>query len=264
MWEDAIPQIVKEEQDPAGRAEKQRPRRTKTDDNLVLWVQLLLCGLAVAGAVCAKQMQLPVLPWLRTTFTAAMQAPGPQFFTEERNFAKFTQETAAAAREVLGELTTARTPHKAPAKSAPAGSSLESYTPEFGALCFPLQSSGGTYNSTYGWRIDPITGQGQDFHTGVDLAAAQGEPISAAGPGVVRYAGTHASYGNYVRILHADGDETIYAHMQYLFVRTGQSVRAGQALGTVGDTGNATGPHLHFELLHKGVRYDPTQALQAA
>ena len=81
---------------------------------------------------------------------------------------------------------------------------------------------------------------------------------------MVRTAGSHKSYGNYVRILHADGDETLYAHMQYLFVRAGERVTAGQTLGTVGQTGNATGPHLHFEILHKGLRYDPAQALQDA
>ena len=52
--------------------------------------------------------------------------------------------------------------------------------------------------------------------------------------------------------------------MQYLFVRAGERVTAGQTLGTVGQTGNATGPHLHFEILHKGLRYDPAQALQDA
>lgn len=55
-----------------------------------------------------------------------------------------------------------------------------------------------------------------------------------------------------------------YAHMQYLFVSTGAVVTAGQVLGVVGETGNATGPHLHFEILHKGLRYDPAQALQDA
>ena len=80
----------------------------------------------------------------------------------------------------------------------------------------------------------------------------------------MRTAALGSSYGNYVRILHEAGDETLYAHMQYVFVRPGQKVRQGQQIGTVGQTGNVTGPHLHFELLHAGIRYDPTQALGLA
>ena len=76
--------------------------------------------------------------------------------------------------------------------------------------------------------------------------------------------GAHNSYGNYLRILHQNGDETLYAHLQYLYVRPGQRVGAGQVIGASGQTGNVTGPHLHFELLHGGVRYDPSQALQQA
>ena len=86
----------------------------------------------------------------------------------------------------------------------------------------------------------------------------------AAADGVVRCAGKSASYGNWLRILHPGGDETLYAHLQYLFVHAGQRVAAGQQLGTVGQTGHVTGAHLHFELLHEGVRHDPTAALRAA
>ena len=100
---------------------------------------------------------------------------------------------------------------------------------------------------------------------GHDLAAATGTPVLAAADGVVRVAGKHASYGNYLRVLHADGDETLYAHMQYLFVSTGAVLsRRGRCWASLGQTGNATGPHLHFEILHKGRRYDPAQALQDA
>ena len=70
-----------------------------------------------------------------------------------------------------------------------------------------------------------------------------------------------AAYGNYVRLTHGDGQETLYAHMQYLYVRAGEVVQAGQSLGTVGQTGRATGAHLHFEFLTGGIRYDPSAAL---
>ena len=62
-------------------------------------------------------------------------------------------------------------------------------------------------------------------------------------------------------ILHSDGVTTRYCHMQYVFVRQGETVDENTILGTVGQTGMVTGPHLHFELLHNDVRYDPAQAL---
>ena len=154
----------------------------------------------------------------------------------------------------------ARTAHGQP--SPPAYARADSYTPGF-PLQFPLPGQS-RKTSGYGWRTDPMGGLGDDFHIGNDLAAAQGTPVLAAADGVVRMAGSHKSYGNYLRILHADGDETLYAHMQYLFVKAGECVTAGQSLGTVGETGNATGPHLHFEILHRGLRYDPAEALQNA
>ena len=141
--------------------------------------------------------------------------------------------------------------------------SAEAYLPGV-VLQYPLPGKPAVETSAYGTRIDPVQGKTQEFHTGADLSAVQGTPVYAAASGVVRIARNHASYGNYVRLLHPGGDETIYAHLQYLFVRQGQQIQAGQCLGTVGQTGNATGPHLHFELLHAGVRYDPTRALAKA
>ena len=141
--------------------------------------------------------------------------------------------------------------------------SAEAYLPGV-MLQYPLPGKPAVETSAYGTRIDPVQGKTQEFHTGADLSAVQGTPVYAAASGVVRIARNHASYGNYVRLLHPGGDETIYAHLQYLFVRQGQQIQAGQCLGTVGQTGNATGPHLHFELLHAGVRYDPTRALAKA
>lgn len=99
------------------------------------------------------------------------------------------------------------------------------------------------------------------FHRGVDLACEEGTPVLAALDGVVTAARRGAAYGNYVRLTHGDGQETLYAHMQYLYVRAGEVVAAGQRLGTAGQTGRATGAHLHFEFLTGGIRYDPSAAL---
>ena len=84
----------------------------------------------------------------------------------------------------------------------------------------------------------------------------EGTLVLAAMDGVVTAARRSATYGNYLCLSHSGGQETLYAHLQYLFVRAGEVVQAGQPLGTAGETGRSTGAHLHFELLEQGVRYD--------
>ena len=115
-------------------------------------------------------------------------------------------------------------------------------------------------SDAYGWRADPFTGA-EAFHRGVDLACAEGTPVLAALGGTVTAARRSGTYGNYLRISHPGGQETVYAHMQYLYVRAGEVVSAGQCLGTAGQTGRSTGAHLHFEFLTQGIRYDPAKAL---
>jgi LysM repeat protein len=88
-------------------------------------------------------------------------------------------------------------------------------------------------------------------HNGVDFANKVGSPVLAAASGVVSVAktgGYNFGYGNYVKITHGNGSETIYGHMAGVDVVAGQAVSKGQQIGTVGSTGNSTGPHLHFEI----------------
>ncbi|QMU68880.1 peptidoglycan DD-metalloendopeptidase family protein [Streptacidiphilus sp. P02-A3a] len=85
-------------------------------------------------------------------------------------------------------------------------------------------------------------------HTGVDLAVAVGTPVHAVAAGTVVFASWGGDYGNLVKIRHADGDYTLYAHLSRFDVRVGQTVGAGTTVGWSGATGNVTGPHLHFEV----------------
>ena len=109
--------------------------------------------------------------------------------------------------------------------------------------------------------FDPFTGK-PAFHSGLDLACAEGTAVRAVQDGVVTAAAYSPSYGNHLRILHPDGCETRYAHLQYLYVRPGEVVQAGQTLGTVGQTGRATGAHLHLELWQQGAACDPAALLE--
>lgn len=128
--------------------------------------------------------------------------------------------------------------------------------------CFPLRTDAWRISDPYGQRADPFTGK-PAFHAGIDLACAEGTAVQAVRGGVVTAAASSASYGNYLRLLHPDGTETRYAHLQYLYVRPGEVVQAGQLLGTAGQTGRATGPHLHLELWEQGTACDPAALLEA-
>jgi murein DD-endopeptidase MepM/ murein hydrolase activator NlpD len=104
--------------------------------------------------------------------------------------------------------------------------------------------------------------RGRRPHQGVDFAALAGTPVGAAGVGVVRSAGWDGSgYGNLVVVAHRLGWETWYAHLESIAVVPGQSVTGGNLVGTVGATGNATGPHLHFESRLHGTPVDPAPRL---
>jgi murein DD-endopeptidase MepM/ murein hydrolase activator NlpD len=94
------------------------------------------------------------------------------------------------------------------------------------------------------------------YHTGLDFRAGYGTPIRAVKAGTVLYAGNSGDWaGNHVAIKHADGMTTMSSHMSSMAVRAGQTVRAGQVIGYVGQTGRAFGAHLHFELYPAGVKY---------
>lgn len=99
------------------------------------------------------------------------------------------------------------------------------------------------------YKISSSFGQrGREFHRGLDLAAAQGEPIHATKAGKVIKAEFHYSWGNYVVIQHEDGTTALYAHQHQYIVHVGDTVSQGQMIGYVGSTGNSTGSHLHLEL----------------
>ncbi|MBL8575440.1 MAG: M23 family metallopeptidase [Hyphomicrobiaceae bacterium] len=117
---------------------------------------------------------------------------------------------------------------------------------------------GGETRSGFGYRRHPIYRYVR-MHTGIDWAAPTGTPIYASGNGMIEKLGWHAGYGRYIRIQHANGYESAYAHMSGWArgLGEGDRVRQGQLIGYVGSTGASTGPHLHYEVLINEVHVDP-------
>lgn len=99
--------------------------------------------------------------------------------------------------------------------------------------------------------------KGDDAHEGIDLAAPAGTPVKTAGPGTVIFAGEQEGYGLIAIVQHPDGLITLYAHNRDLRVKSGQTLREGQVIATVGESGRTSGPHLHFEVRKDGKPVDP-------
>jgi murein DD-endopeptidase MepM/ murein hydrolase activator NlpD len=114
----------------------------------------------------------------------------------------------------------------------------------------------GHITSLYGWRRSPF-GFGRDFHHGIDIAASGGTEIRATAPGEVASCGWGGGLGYMVRIKHKYGFETVYGHCSKIGVGLREKVRKGQIIGYVGQTGNATGNHCHYEVRLGGIDVNP-------
>lgn len=125
---------------------------------------------------------------------------------------------------------------------------LPEYTP--GDFRLPII---GKLTSRYGFRKK----YGR-FHQGIDMALSMGDTVKVALPGIVsKIAYQNGGYGNYVVVSHAGNVETVYGHLGASIVTPGQKLEAGDPVGIGGNTGNSTGPHLHFETRYRGIAFDP-------
>jgi murein DD-endopeptidase MepM/ murein hydrolase activator NlpD len=119
----------------------------------------------------------------------------------------------------------------------------------------------GWISSGYGRRISPF-GRGLVFHEGIDVSVRQGTPVKAVASGVVVYAGWQSGYGRLVVIDHGFGYQTKYAHNSVIKVKVGQRVKKGTIVSYSGNSGDSTGPHVHFEILVGGRTVDPVKFLR--
>ncbi len=135
--------------------------------------------------------------------------------------------------------------------------SLGLLVPLLGACTLPRWPVDGTFTSPYGLRWSG----GPDLHRGVDVSVPSGTPVYPMSPGEVRFAGVMGGFGNVIWVDHGGEVLSVYAHLSRIEVAEGQRVTRNSPIGLSGRSGNASGPHLHFEIWRRGWEVDPVQAL---
>lgn len=246
----------------APRAASERPPR--------MIAQIVVCGALFVALVGLKLMMPGHLSELRGTlgqwlvrdadFVAAFSAVG-RAASGEQAWGDSLSEACVAVfggegrvQEASGELIGVTVPEQdvsgfVSERALPAQAVGEQRILGFSYVC-PLS---GTMTSPFGWRADPVSGE-ERFHYGLDIAGAEGDSVSCFADGSVGTVGESALLGNYVTVNHDLGFSTLYAHCSAIAVSAGQRVQKGEVIASVGATGNATGPHLHFEV-HDGGQY---------
>ncbi|MEU7756944.1 M23 family metallopeptidase [Micromonospora sp. NPDC049171] len=234
-------------------AQTEQPRRSGRRNRLIVAGAAALVALGLGGVVVA---------------TTGSDRPAPAAVSLD---AQARNEAASRADRSVRESSTPVTPSVSPTPSPAATSASPAPTKTAAAKAKPKPKK--TTKPTPAW-VNPMPGAavtscyGQRWgalHAGIDLALPSGTPIRAAAAGTVTQAGDAADgYGNSVFIDHGNGYLTHYAHQSRIAVTVGQQVKAGQVIGYEGATGDATGPHLHFEV-HQGMwnQIDPAPFMRA-
>ena len=167
---------------------------------------------------------------------------------------KATAELAASQRELQEKIKSLIAEKR---RRAAASSGRTTLVAPKGKLLWPVR---GSINDRYGTRVHPVF-KTKTVHTGIDIGAAHGTPVKAAARGEVLFTGWLKGYGQVIILDHGGDMTTVYAHLSAINVREGQVVNQGAVIGRVGNTGVATGPHLHFEVRINANAVDPLRYL---
>lgn len=271
----------------AGKRDVLRPKERRQ------LLQLVVCGSIFVVLVAVKLLLPDTLSAFRESLSGALErnidvqavfsAVGRAFSGEEEGaqdiyqavFGAEKEETAVltaatltqpltamdALRQYRPEVSDAR-PQELPPfvlyseENLPEGVSMEQAILDFD-YCAPVS---GAVSSEFGYREHPAAGE-ERFHYGIDLAADTGTDVLCFADGTVTAVGESSSYGKYCIVSHSGGYSTLYAHCSRIKVSADAAVKKGEAIAEVGQTGMATGPHLHFELQQNGVYLNPVYYL---
>jgi murein DD-endopeptidase MepM/ murein hydrolase activator NlpD len=240
-------------------------RARKSDEAKVVAIQTGLLGTQTeleGEQAQARQQQLALdgLATQRRQLLAAADAERAQVQNQVAQLDEMSDAEEAALEQLIREKQAEEEARRAEARRAAKLAGIE-LPPEPGApgqLMWPVS---GPITSPFGWRMHPVYHR-MTLHKGIDIAVPTGTPVAAAADGRVIVASYQGDCGNMVAIDHHGGLSTFYCHMSHLFVSVGQDVQRGQAIGAAGATGDATGPHVHFQVMQNGTPIDPMSYLR--
>ncbi|MFA9380112.1 MAG: M23 family metallopeptidase [Acetanaerobacterium sp.] len=244
------------------------PRATKDKQNKdptytrIITLQLFLCVLILLAVIAVKQFGGQAYEVFKESYQQIVsESYTGRLFNEnleaiedavEQTFSFLGQNTDEKAG-MGGEMPAFSFSLASRRMRAPKGATLSPLI-VFGSVLYPVE--GGTLTSDFGYRKHPVTGK-QDFHTGIDIAAPRGTRIMAALSGRVIKISEDAIYGNVIVLDHGAAFYTVYCHCERIVAPLDAKVKSGETIALVGDTGVATGPHLHFEMQKDGLCADP-------
>lgn len=229
-------------------------------------VQLIACLLVIGTLFAVKKLSPSSFETVRNSYQNAMQysMDARDVWAKIKDAANFVFEPAGVLSDETTSEAESETYSDAADETLGKGSaelnvkankmSFSPYYTTMGA-CKPVS---GRISSPFGRREDPFTGE-ESLHSGLDIAAELGSPVSAAFYGTVTKVGEDDIAGKYILLSHADGLETFYCHCSEIVAELGAVIRQGETIALVGSTGMATGPHLHFEVRINGIKYDPAR-----
>lgn len=235
-----------------------RKNRKKTDTNIHLYFQIMFMSVLLVVSVVLNNGPSDIAKFAKNNYT--------QFF-EQDNFVESTFSYSTFIEKMQNELIY-RYGQLVTVFNALNGQGSAGIFPDNVSMKkIHIDKKGvlpatGYISSSYGIRNNPFNNKEKEFHTGIDIADSKGSFIKSAFDGIVISAGYNNIAGNFIRIQSDNDISTLYAHNQFNFVKEGDNIIAGQVIATMGETGMATGPHLHFEFIYNGTRYNPAYIVQ--
>ena len=278
-------------------ADEDEPRRktsgkpkNKTDYLIrLMLLQCLICGLIISGVFITSKISPATFERIKEDYARIMQKDmsagefaddiknAASYFTSQADVlqassnevkAEITEEYTIESFEVIGDETGETVAVGEIVPEGSGGGDMQgkeaakgtSFAPYYVSVDPVLPVKNARITSKFGYRTNPVSGN-YGFHTGLDLAAAEGTPVAASFYGRVVETGSSDVWGNYVLLEHSEDFCTYYCHLSEIYVNEGAVIRQGETIGLVGSTGWSTGPHLHFEVRINGVRVNPETLL---